>query len=240
MDNLLTVILTGIAAFIATNIDDIFILLLFFSQVDGVFRRRHIVSGQYLGFIGLLLVSLPGFFGGMLLPQVWLGMLGLAPIILGIRQWLTSDEEDSEPENSINIEEDSAFSSLTNYISPQTCGVAAVTFANGGDNIGIYVSLFASCTLESLAVILSVFLSLVGVWCYVAYRLSDIPIIAETLARYGSYLIPFVLIALGVSILSENQTLEEPIMRLIILIVCLMSYLIFSRDTEQATQSNQD
>lgn len=240
MHNLITAIITGIVAFIATNIDDIFILLLFFSQVDGVFRNRHIVQGQYLGFIGLLLVSLPGFFGGMILPQVWLGMLGLAPIILGVRQWLILDEETSEPENSINLEEDSAFSSLTKYISPQTCGVAVVTFANGGDNIGIYVSLFASCTLESLAVILSVFLTLVSIWCYIAYRLSYIPIVAETLARYGSFLVPFILIALGISILSENQTLEVPILRLIILIVCMMSYAIFSRDTEQATPSNQE
>jgi cadmium resistance protein CadD (predicted permease) len=115
-----------------------------------------------------------------------------------------------------------------------------VTFANGGDNIGIYVPLFANCTWESLAVILSVFLILVGVWCYFAYRLSHIPIVAETLARYGSYLVPFVLITLGVSILSENHTLEDPILRLFILLVSIVTYLVYSRNTEQATQSSQD
>lgn len=238
MNNIITTIPTGIAAFIATNIDDIFILLLFFSQVNNLFRRRHIVLGQYLGFTTLVLVSLPVFFGGMLLPQSWIGILGVAPIILGVRQWLFSDEVDSG--DTANIEQNSTFSLLTNYISPQTCGVAAVTFANGGDNIGIYVPLFANCTWESLAVILSIFFTLVGVWCYAAYRLSYIPIVAETLTRYGSYLVPFVLIALGVSILSENHTLEEPILRLIILLVSLVSYIIFSRNTEQAIQPTQD
>lgn len=238
MNNLITAIPIGIAAFIATNIDDIFILLLFFSQVNTLFCRRHIVMGQYLGFTILVLASLPGFFGGMLLPQSWIGLLGIAPIILGVRQWLFSNEEDSN--DTANIEQDSAFSFLTNYISPQVCGVAAVTFANGGDNIGIYVPLFANCTWESLAVILSIFFTLVGVWCYAAYHLSHIPIVAETLTRYGSYLVPFVLIALGVSILSENHTLEEPILRLIILVVSLVSYMMFSHNTEQSIQPNQD
>ena len=50
MNELLTAISTGMTAFTATNLDDILILLLFFSQVNAVFRRRHIVFGQYLGF----------------------------------------------------------------------------------------------------------------------------------------------------------------------------------------------
>jgi cadmium resistance transport/sequestration family protein len=194
--------------------------------------------GQYLGFTALLLASLPGFFGGMIFPQSWIGILGLAPIVLGIRQWLISDG--GAAEDVPQIEQNSAFSPLTNYLSPQTGGVAAVTFANGGDNIGIYVPLFANCSWESLAVILSIFLTLVGVWCYIAHRLSNVPIVAQTLARYGSYLVPFVLVALGVSILSENHTLEEPILRLFILIVSVVSYLLFSRDTEQTTQPSQD
>ncbi|GFE69154.1 cadmium resistance transporter [Chroococcus sp. FPU101] len=237
MHNLIMAIPTGIAAFIATNLDDIFILLLFFSRVNTLLRRRHIVMGQYLGFTILVLMSLSGFLGGIFFPPSWIGILGLTPIILGVRQWLETDEEESD--ETPNIEQNSAFSPLTNYLSPQACGVAAVTFANGGDNIGIYVPLFANCTWGSLVVILSIFFTLVGVWCYIAYRLSHIPIVAESLTRYGSYFIPFVLIALGVSILSENHTLEDPILRLIILVISIVSYMMFHK-TEQATQPSQD
>ena len=63
MSGLVTAIPTGLTAFSATNIDDIVILTLFFSQVNAAFRRRHIVVGQYLGFGTLVLASLPGFFG---------------------------------------------------------------------------------------------------------------------------------------------------------------------------------
>ncbi|HEY9649922.1 MAG TPA: cadmium resistance transporter, partial [Coleofasciculaceae cyanobacterium] len=86
MNGLGTAFTTGLTAFVATNIDDIIILLLFFAQVDAKFRRRHIVFGQYLGFTLLILASLPGFFGGLLVPHEWIGLLGLLPIVIGITQ----------------------------------------------------------------------------------------------------------------------------------------------------------
>ena len=41
----------GISAFIATNIDDIFVLMFFFS--NSTFEKGQVIAGQYLG-IGLL------------------------------------------------------------------------------------------------------------------------------------------------------------------------------------------
>jgi cadmium resistance protein CadD (predicted permease) len=100
----------------------------------------------------------------------------------------------------------SVLSILGSLLNPQTFNVAAVTFANGGDNIGIYVPLFASCDLASLGVILTVFFLLIGVWCYIAYRLTRQPAVAHVLTRYGKAIVPFVLIALGVFILIESGT----------------------------------
>ena len=77
---------TGITAFVATNIDDIVILMLLFSQVDATLRPKHIIAGQYLGFTVLVAASMPGFLGGFWLPKLWLGLLGLVPIGMGIRQ----------------------------------------------------------------------------------------------------------------------------------------------------------
>src|SRR3712207_1916009 len=96
MNDLVTAIPTGITAFIATNIDDLVILLLFFSQVSATFRRRHIVIGQYLGFAALVIASLPGFFGGLVLPRHWIGLLGLVPIAFGISRLLNGDNDSSE------------------------------------------------------------------------------------------------------------------------------------------------
>ncbi|WRH67664.1 MAG: cadmium resistance transporter [Planktothrix sp. GU0601_MAG3] len=83
MHPLMTAISTGTAAFIATNIDDILILTLFFTQVNTLFRRRQIIIGQYLGFTLLLLASLPGFFGSFLIPPDWIRWLGVVSGDLG-------------------------------------------------------------------------------------------------------------------------------------------------------------
>jgi cadmium resistance transport/sequestration family protein len=233
MNELLAAISTGMTAFTATNLDDILILLLFFSQVNAVFRRRHIVFGQYLGFTALVLASLPGFFGRLIFPPDWIGMLGLLPIAIGLSRLLNPETDDSEAEAELEQSENSFFSS---FLSPQTYSVAAVTVANGGDNIGIYVPLFASNTLESLAVILAVFFAMVGVWCYAAYRLIQMRAIADTLTRYGNQLVPFVLIGLGIAILVKSGTLASPTLSIISLLGCAFCLITMSRGNARETE----
>jgi cadmium resistance transport/sequestration family protein len=206
MTELLKAISTGFTAFTATNLDDVLILLLFFSQVNAAFQKRHIITGQYLGFAALVAISLPGFFGSMVLPRPWIGMLGIVPIAIGISRFINVSEDEDE---TTEILPPANQSWLNSFLAPQSYSVAAVTFANGGDNIGIYVPLFASSNGQSLTVILAVFFVLVGVWCYTAYRLMQLPAIAESLTRYGNQLVPFVLIGLGILILIDSHTLEN-------------------------------
>ena len=217
MNGLTTAISTGLTAFTATNLDDILILMLFFSQVNAIFRKRHIIAGQYLGFAALVLASLPSFFGSLLLPRPCIGLLGLVPIAIGISRLVNANANE---ENEIEVEEANIQPAwFSSFISPQSYSVAAVTFANGGDNIGIYMPLFASCTWQSLVIILSVFFSLVGVWCFAAYKLTQVPAIADNLTRYGNYLVPFVLMSLGVLILIDSRTLENPGLAVLTLVV---------------------
>jgi cadmium resistance protein CadD (predicted permease) len=168
----IAVAIAGSTAFVATNVDDIVILMLFFSQTNSSFRRRHIVVGQYLGFIALVLASLPGFFGGLILPRAWIGLLGIVPIAIGISNLIRGKEDEQEIQTVSDfhskVAKKSMFSSLIAKgvlvaIAPQTYKVAAVTFANGGDNIGIYVPLFASSDLADLGVIFLTFFILIGV-----------------------------------------------------------------------------
>jgi cadmium resistance transport/sequestration family protein len=187
---LVRTVLTAVAAFASTNIDDIFVLMLFYSQVNTTFRRRHVVIGQYLGFLALVAISALGYFGTLIIPREWIGFLGLLPIALGIRGLVRRDQED-EP---------------AAPASGRTLAVASVTFANGGDNIGIYVPLFARGSVLDLAVTIGVFLLLVAVWCYLAAVLARHPAVAKVLDRYGHRIVPFVLVGLGIFILLESGT----------------------------------
>lgn len=235
MTHFTTAFSTGLTAFVATNLDDILILLLFFSQINTLFRRRHIVAGQYLGFAALVLACLPGFFGSLIFPRPWIGLLGLVPIAIGINRLLSSsDDEDT-------VIETQAFATAqrpwyANFLSPQAYSVAAVTFANGGDNVGIYAPLFANSAWEELLVILGVFFSLVGIWCYTAFQLTRLPMIAEVLTRYGNQLVPFVLIGLGILILIDSHTLENRgLATLALMIVGLVGLMLFRNAERTAT-----
>jgi cadmium resistance protein CadD (predicted permease) len=79
--------------------------------------------------------------------------------------------------------------------------VALVTFANGGDNIGIYAPLFAISAPAQLIELLVVFYVLLGVWCVVGYLIPRHQAVANALKRCGHWLVPLVLVGLGLYIL---------------------------------------
>ena len=199
MNNLLTAIITGLVAFIATNIDDILILLVFFAQVNDNFRPWQIVVGQYLGFTILIIFSLPGLFGGLILPQSWIGLLGLIPIAIGISS-LVNKETEQLADVSQEI--------TPSFLIPTIYTVAAITVANGSDNISIYIPLFSSTQLESFLIIIGLFFLLLAIWCYAAYQLTHQQKIANFLTKYGNYLVPFVLMSLGIVSVWKSKALS--------------------------------
>jgi len=206
MSELIPTLLVGISAFIATNIDDIVILLLLFSQLNSSFRRRHIIAGQYLGFTVLVIASLPGLFGGLVIPPNLIGLLGLIPIAIGISSLINREEDISQDIIVATAEyQDINTASIFNA---QTYSVAAITIANGSDNISVYVPLFASSNLENFVIILGVFFILIALWCYLADKFTYQTKIANILSQYSSYIFPFVLILLGCFIVLKTETLS--------------------------------
>jgi cadmium resistance transport/sequestration family protein len=211
MSNIITTITEGIVAFTATNLDDIIIIMLFFSQINNQFRRRHIFVGQYLGFFAIIIASLPGFFGSLVIPRAWIGLLGILPIAIGIKQLWHRETENPEIQTvntglKVSGNSNHILNLVLSILSPQTYKVAAVTFANGGDNISIYIPLFASSSLSKLLITLIVFIVMKGVWYVAAYLLVRQAKIAYILTRYGKHFVPFILIALGLYIMYETGT----------------------------------
>lgn len=204
------IIISAVGAFIVTNIDDIFVLMLLFSQAtsqgkknkDSIIENpifpKDIVIGQYVGFILLVAISLLGTFGVTLIPEKWVGILGLIPIYLGVKLFIKGEDED----------EGSIISSLNSgRFNKIFMSVAFITFANGGDNIGIYVPYFSTLNTSELISTVIVFLVMVAIWCFVGYRLAAFKYVSETLEKYGRWIIPLVFIGLGIYIMLENETL---------------------------------
>ncbi len=204
---------TAASAFCASNLDDILLLLLLFSGAQSTHARWHVVAGQYLGFSLLILPSLLGFVGGQLLPQQWIGVLGLLPVALGVSQIIDSlaaparccEQGTASPDDSLAGITPEWVTQLGLPCTP-IIAVAGLTLANGGDNIGLYMPLFARSNTIQLTTTLIVFFLLVGVWCLVAWRLVHTTGIAGLISRYGQQLMPLVLIGLGLLILIESDT----------------------------------
>jgi cadmium resistance protein CadD (predicted permease) len=79
---------TAFISYVATNADDLVILMNFFTEAaisSSSLKARHVFIGQYLGFCILLGFSLIGYGASYALPIQMLGFLGFLPIILGIK-----------------------------------------------------------------------------------------------------------------------------------------------------------
>lgn len=195
---LLTPILQAVGLFVATNIDDIIVLSLFYARGAGQRgTTRKILAGQYLGFGGILLVAVVVSLGARtFLPEAALPYFGLIPLTLGLyaawQVWRNRDEDDDDDEAKVG---DRQVGTLT---------VAAVTFANGGDNIGVYVPVFATASTTAVIAYCLVFLALVGLLVLAARYVATRRPIAEILERWEHILFPLVLIGLGIVILLEG------------------------------------
>ncbi|MFS0518306.1 cadmium resistance transporter [Nostoc sp. UIC 10607] len=217
MSELITTLLVGISAFFATNIDDIFILLLLFSQLNSSFKSRHIVAGQYLGFTVLIIASLPGLFGGLIIPPNWIGLLGLMPMTMGISSLINQEENQTLEVAFASAEYQDA--NTTSFFNARTYNVAAITIANGSDNISVYVPLFASSNIVDFIIIIGVFFILIAICCYLAYKFTYQTKIAYQLSQYSSYILPFVLIIVGGIIILKTEALS--LIKLLASCICL-------------------
>ena len=189
-------ILQAIGLFIATNIDDIIVLSLFFARGAGRSgTTAKIIAGQYLGFGAILAAAIILALGARsFLPESFIPYFGLIPLALGLRaawqSWRGQDDDDDDEQ------------ATGKPISVMT--VAAVTFANGGDNIGVYVPIFITVGTMGIIAYSGVFLLLVVGLVLVARYVATRKSIAAILERWEHVLFPLVLISLGAFILVEG------------------------------------
>ncbi|MAP64394.1 MAG: cadmium resistance transporter [Actinomycetota bacterium] len=191
---ILSSVLPAIGLFIVTNIDDIIVLSLFFARGAGQRgTTARITAGQYLGFAGILGAAVLVTLGaGAFLPPSVIPYFGLIPLALGLwaawEAWRGDDDDDDDEAR----------------VAGKNVGVltvAAVTFANGGDNIGVYVPVFLSAGTGAVVAYCVVFLVLVAVLVAAAKFVATRRPIAEVLERWEHVLFPIVLIGLGIFIL---------------------------------------
>lgn len=195
MEDFLDVLGISATAFVATNIDDLLILIAFFANSH--FPLSQIVLGQYAGMGALLAIGIVGSLIALIVPNNLIGLIGIFPIAIGIKELLELPKNGNNKESAKQLSR----SRLIAYLPFLT--VAAVTFS-GGEEIGVYTSVFATYReVSEIIIIVLVVMVLTGLWCAVAYHLINRPLIASSIKRTGTAALPFVLIGLGIYILVE-------------------------------------
>ena len=194
-------IITAAILYIATAVDLLVILLIFFARAQTKKEYRNIYIGQYVGSVALIVISL--FFAFVLnyVPEKWiLGLLGLIPIYLGIKVAIYGDSDGEErAKKELN---EKGLSKLVGTI-------AIITIAScGADNIGVFVPYFVTLSVTNLLITLFVFLILIFFLVFTAQKLANIPGVGEIVEKFGRWIMAVIYIALGLFIIIENDTIQ--------------------------------
>jgi cadmium resistance protein CadD (predicted permease) len=187
--NLISLALLSTGAFVSTNIDDLFLLVGFFS--DRSFSRAHIFAGQILGMAAIVAISLAAASAALAISPQGVGLLGVAPIVIGIAKLLRLGKEEEGQPTAAGILQ-----------------VATVTIVNGGDNIAAYAPIFATQGFRDIIATLTIFAVLTLVWCFAALGLVRHTALGKPLRHYGHVLLPFILIGLGGLILYRSGAIS--------------------------------
>ena len=145
---MLFLICLAVLAFASTNIDGLLVLLGFLA--DPSYRPWQVMAGQYLGMGILVAVSLLLSQVSRLIPQAYVGLFGLVPVAIGIVKLWGARRRDAGCALEATPRE-------TAVHFGKILTISAVTVSKGGDNVGMYVPLFAGLAGSEVAGIVAVF-----------------------------------------------------------------------------------
>ncbi len=188
-----SLVLVGVVAFVITNLDDLAVLTAFSGHAS--YRLREIICGQYVGFGFVVAVSVVGGVTAARLFAPYVRWLGLLPLVVGLIWLARVRYRNNRAVSSAPIAVGSTSWSRTGL-------VASIGITDGGDNIAVYVPLFAVLTPGETGIIVGIFLVCAGLWVGFAAWLAARPTLAAWLDGYDDLIVPVVLIAIGLVIVA--------------------------------------
>lgn len=185
------------AAFAATNLDNLLLLVALFG--DRSFRSRDILLGYGSAAVLVAAVAYIMAKGVELAPAGYLGLLGLVPLAMGLARLRDLFRTDFAPVD------------RPSRLGAGVLPVALLMLAQSTDSFGVYISVFADTqALLEIPVLLTLMFCVVT-WCAVARWLARASGIAVPLQRLSRFVVPVLLIVIGLYILLDTTTDVGPI-----------------------------
>jgi cadmium resistance protein CadD (predicted permease) len=173
-------------AYAATNIDNLLILA---SLGAGRARRRDLVAGFVAASAAVLAIASTAMFIDRVVPPQVLGYLGFVPISIGAYLLFTGARTDT-----------TAGSSAT------WPAIAGLLLANSGDTIFAVGPLFAESGSDARLGLALGFTLIAALWLLLILTVSERVARSEILGRLGHRIAPWMMILVGLYILSDTAT----------------------------------
>ena len=187
MHSVVAVILVASFAYVGTMFDNFFA---FAAQLVITDRRhyRRIAWAQALGILTLLVIA--SGVGSLLapIPTRWIGLLCVAPWALALHAWRHREEP---------AREQFRRGALTTF---------TVTLALGGDNLAVWIPLLRAHGAAVGVATVAIFIVWECLFIFCAQALTSHPRVVAWGTKYGTVLVPWVYLGLGVLILVECGT----------------------------------
>jgi cadmium resistance transport/sequestration family protein len=189
----------SVGVFTGTNVDDLIVLTVLFlsARTSGRPRPWQIWVGQYAGIGILVAASVVAALGLTIVPDRWVGLLGLVPFALGVRGLVAAiraRNHDEPPDSEV----------ATGLVS-----IIGVTIANGADNVSVYTPMFRTIGVRGSLVTVAAFAACIALWCATASWLGSHRVVLNVVQRFGHWIVPVVFVIIGTVILLESGVLTH-------------------------------
>ncbi|KRN29766.1 hypothetical protein IV38_GL000655 [Lactobacillus selangorensis] len=186
-------------AFLATDMDDLFLLVTFLMVAvnEPAAKSRgdiwKVFIGQVIAFAMIVFASDLGSFGIKLLPQQFIAGLGAVPFFLGCQVFWSEHHEKREHQKK----------QINQHV--VSVGFVMLTIlADGGDNLGVYIPYFASLDTKMLLWTNLYLMVLICLWCALGLRLTRFKDFETFFHKHGENLTGTILIVLGLMLIFKG------------------------------------
>ena len=195
MTNILIVVTVAMISFIATNFENLLLLIVFLSnsiQPISTVALGYLMSTVMIVGLARIISEVAEF-----IPSKFLGLLGLIPLTLGIwelLQILRHKISTSVPNSSVGLQPRSFVN------------ISVIMIANGGDSLAVFAAFFADTQWYLKWLIWVSALAMTLILFSLAAWLVRLKFFSASRQRIMQIIMPFLLIGIGIYILVNSPT----------------------------------